>query len=172
MENQISSNWYMVLIKGIIMVLLAAMILYNPEEALVAYSVYIGIGLIVAGLAVIARGFSLRKVSDNWGWSILEGFLDLFIGYVILSNPENTALILPFIFGFWAVFYGVYLIINSAAGTGNGWMSVLAGILLMIGGYFIMFNPGFAGISMAVWVAILLLIAGIYNVIMSFSLKQ
>ena len=160
MENQITSNWYMVLIKGIIMILLAFMVFSSPGGALLAYAVYIGIALFITGFLILFRGISSRKDNTNWGWLVFEGLLDIF------------AAVLPFVFGFWAVFYGILLLIGSFSETENKTMKIISGILLFIIGAMIMRNPIFAGMSLAIWVAVLLLIAGIYNVIISFSLKK
>ena len=172
MENQIKLNWYMVLIKGIIMTLLALMVLSSPGSALLAFALYLGIGLFLTGIAMIYRGFSLKKVNSHWGWIVFEGFLDLFLGYILLANPLVTASVLPFVFGFWATFYGISLFINAFSATDHKTMKIVSGILIIIIGNIIMFNPIFAGMTMAVWVGALLLIAGIYNVIVSFSLKK
>lgn len=171
MENKITSNWYMVLIKGIIMILLATLIFSSPTGALVVFGLYIGIGLFITGIVVLYRGFALRKVSSNWGWTVFEGVLDIFLGYILMANPLVTAEVLPFIFGFWAVFYGILLILNSFSAKDNKMIKILSGILIIIIGNVIMHNPLFAGMTLAIWVAIMLLVAGIYNVIFSFSLK-
>ena len=172
MEKQITTNWYMVLIKGIIMILLAIMILNSPGGALLAFALYIGIGLLFTGGLLIYQGFASKKTNTNWGWSVFEGLLDIFLGYILLANPLLTAEVLPFVLGFWAVFYGILLIISSFSGTGNGLTKIVSGILIIIIGNVIMHNPVFAGLSLAIWVGILLLIAGIFNVIASFSLKK
>lgn len=171
MENLISKNWYMILIKGIIMILLALLIFTSPGGALLAYALYLGIGLALTGIIMIFQGISLRKGNTNWGWIVFEGFLDLFLGFILLANPLVTAAILPFLIGFWAAFYGIYLLINAFSKTGNMTMKLVSGILIIIIGNIIMFNPVFVGMTIAIWVGILLLIAGIYNVIVSFSLK-
>ncbi len=120
---------------------------------------------------MIFRGISLRKSNSNWGWTVFEGFLDLFLGYLLMANPLVTAEVLPFLIGFWALFYGIFLIIDSFSGTGNTWIKIFSGIFLIIFGNIIMFNPLFAGLTIAIWVAIMLLVTGIYNVFISFSLK-
>jgi len=172
MENQIKSNWYMVLIKGIIMILLAFLVFSSPGGALLAYAVYIGIGLLITGFIILYRGISSRKDNTNWGWLVFEGLLDIFLGYVLLANPLVTAAILPFVFGFWAVFYGILLIINSFSEIENKTMKIISGILMVLIGAMIMRNPIFTGMSIAIWIAVLLLIAGIYNVVISFSLNK
>ena len=172
MENAISKNWYMILIKGIIMILLALLIFMSPGVALLTYALWIGIGYVIAGVVIIITGFSARKESDNWGWKVLEGVIDLFFGYILMANPEITAAILPFIIGFWAAFYGIYLFLDSFSGKGNGMMKLIAGILIFILANVIMFNPLLAGMTMAVWFAIILFVVGISNVIFSFQIKK
>jgi len=173
MENQITSNtnWYMVLIKGILMILMSLMVFNSPGGALIAYSIYLGIGLMLTGLMILYRGIVLRKDNVHWGWSVFEGMLDLFLGYIIVVNPLVTAAVLPMVIGFWAMFYGILIIIRSFSGTGSMIIKILSGILLIILGNIIMHNPIFAGVTVVIWVGALLMIAGVYNVIISFKLK-
>jgi uncharacterized membrane protein HdeD (DUF308 family) len=172
MEDQIKINWYTVLINGIIMILLALLVFYSPGGALLAYALYLGIGFALAGVIFIFQGISMRKGNTNWGWIVFEGFLDLFLGYILLTNPVVTAAIIPFVVGFWAAFYGIYLIIDSFSGTGSMILKLLSGILVLVLGNVIMFNPIAGGLTIAIWFAVLLMIVGIYNVIISFSIKN
>jgi uncharacterized membrane protein HdeD (DUF308 family) len=172
MENSISQkNWYMVLIKGIIMILLAILVFASPEAALLTYALWIGFGFAIAGVVLIIQGISARKVLDNWGWTVFEGVIDVFFGYILMANPALTASILPFLVGFWAAFYGLFLIVDSFSGTGKGMMKFLGGILIFILANVVMFNPLMGGLTLAIWFAFILLIVGIYNVVISFSLK-
>lgn len=170
MENSVTTNWYLPLIKGIIMILLAVLIFASPGSALVAWALYIGIGFIAAGVLLIFQGFSARGV-EGWGWRVFEGILDLFIGFMLMSNPLVTAAVLPFVFGFWGAFYGIALFIDSfSTGKGKG-TKMIAGILIFLLATLIMFNPVMAGMTVAVWVGIILVVAGVYNVIFAFSIK-
>ena len=172
MENTISKNWYMVFISGIIMILLTLLIFSNPADALLTYALYIGLGMGLAGLFKIIQGFQAKGVVDGWGWIVFDGLMSLIVGFVLVAHPVLTAAMLPFIFGFWAAFYGFYLVIDSFSGTGSMGMKLLGGILTVIFGFGIMFNPLFMGMSIAIWVAIILLIVGVVTVIGSFSLKN
>ena len=171
MENQVSSNWYMVLIKGIIMILLAILIFSSPGVALITLGLWIGIGLFMTGIVVMYRAYALRNVNPNWGWTVFEGVLDIFLGFILMANPLVTAEVLPWVFGFWAAFYGIYLIIDAIADAGNRGVKIISGIVILVFANIIMFNPLFFGMTLAIWVAIMLFITGIYNVIFSFSLK-
>lgn len=51
-------------------------------------------------------------------------------------------------------------------------VKLIGGLLTIIYGFGLMFNPLFMGISIAVWVGIILLIIGVITVIGSFNLKE
>ena len=166
-----SKNWYMLLIKGIIMILLAILVFSSPAGALLTYVLYIGIGLLIAGIVSIVQGFQSKGTDDHWGGTVLGGVLDIILGFILMANPGLTAAILPFIFGFWATFFGFSLFVSAFAGTGGGLMKFIGGILTVFIGFGIMFNPIMMGLALTVWVGIILLVVGIYSVIASFSLK-
>jgi uncharacterized membrane protein HdeD (DUF308 family) len=171
METVKSKNWYWILIKGIIMILLGILAFSAPGGSLIGVAVYIGIGLLITGGIIIATGIMDRKILPHWGWTVFGGVLDLFLGYMFLANPVASISAIPFIIGFWAAIYGFYLIIDGFSGTGSPVMKIISGILIILLGNVIMFNPLMAGMSMMIWFGILLMIGGIYNVIISFSLK-
>jgi len=170
-ENQISKYWYLTLIKGIIMVLLAVLLFTSPADSLLAYVLYIGIGFIITGIAIIVQGISAKGVLDNWGWVVFGGVMDIFLGYILIAHPGLTVSVIPIMIGFWAAFYGIFLIIDSFSGTGGGLLKIIFGILILIMANTIIFNPVAFGMTLVIWLGVILLFAGIYNIINSFSLK-
>lgn len=171
MTKQSNKNRYWFLIKGIIMILLALLIFQNPGGSLLAIALYIGIGFLVTGIIIIFQGFLVRKLFPNWGWRVFEGILDLILGFILIAHPALTASVLPFIIGFWGAVYGFYLAIDGFSGDKNALAKAIAGILMLILSFIVMFNPLFAGLTLVIWVGVILLIGGIYNVIGSFTLN-
>lgn len=172
MENENPKNWYLPLIKGIIMIALAFMIFNSPEGSLLAWAIYIGIGFILSGIVFIIQGFSVRSYTENWGWRVFEGVVDVFVGFVLIANPAITAAILPFIIGFWGAFYGIMLFIDAFAEKGARGIKLISGIVIFLFSLMVMFHPLFAGITVAIWFGIVLFCAGLYNVFYSFDLKR
>jgi len=170
METQISKYWYLTLIKGIIMVLLALLLFNSPADSLLAYVLWIGIGFIISGIAIIVQGIAAKGV-QGWGWIVFGGVMDIFLGYILMAHPSLTISIIPVMIGFWAAFYGIYLIIDAFSGTGGAVLKIIFGILIVIMANTIIFNPVAFGMTLVIWLGIILLIAGIYNIINSFSLK-
>jgi len=172
MENQLTKNWYMPLVKGVIMILLAILIFIAPEGALLAWAFYIGIGLLIAGIVIIYMGFGLRGISSNWGWKVFEGIIDIFLGFILLANPAVTAAVLPFVIGFWGAFYGIMLFADGISEKGDSVIKIFSGIIIFLLCTMIVFNPILGGITFAIWFGIIILVAGIYNVIAAFGLKK
>jgi len=172
MENQNIKKWYLPLVKGIIMILLALMVFSSPEGSLLAWAVYIGLGFVITGIVYIIQGFSVRNTLQNWGWRVFEGVVDVFVGLVLIANPAITAAILPFVIGLWGAFYGIMLFVDALAEKGNRGIKLLSGIVIFLFSLIVIFNPLFAGMTIAIWFAIILLCAGIYNIIFSFDLKR
>ncbi|MFK5857143.1 MAG: DUF308 domain-containing protein [Bacteroidota bacterium] len=171
MEKQISKNWYLTLIKGVIMTLLAVLLFTSPADSLFAYVLYIGIGFIIAGIAIIVQGIAAKGILDNWGWIVFGGVMDIFLGFILIAHPALTVSIIPIMIGFWAAFYGIFLIIDAFSGTGGTVLKIIFGILILIMANTIIFNPVSFGLTLAIWLGVILLFAGIYNIINSFSLK-
>ena len=172
MDEQSTPTWYLPLIKGIIMILLAIMIFSSPAGALVAWAFYIGIGFVFTGMVLIYQGFAGRGTEENWTWKVFEGLLDMFIGFMLMVNPLVTASILPFLFGFWGAFYGIALFIDAFAHKENRIIKFVSAILVFWISSLIMFNPVLFGMTIAVWVGIILFLVGGYSIILAFNLKK
>ena len=174
--KEILKYWWMVLLKGIILIILAFFVFQHPADALVGLALYLGISLFIIGILLIGFALSVRKVDDNWGWRLAEGILDLIFAFVLLSNPEVTAAVFPFVVGFWMMVYGVMLFSGSFRlkkdGDANWWMSLLIGILTILFGYLITSNLMAGAIAVTTWMGLGFLLAGILNVAGSFKMKK
>lgn len=154
------------------MLLLAYLIFQSPVDALVVYALYIGIGFIFTGLFEIFGGIASKKDNENWAWTVFGGLIDIIIGYVLVGHPALTISIIPFIIGFWGIFYGFFLIVGSFISINDFALKFFSGLILLILSNILMFNPLTAGLSIALWVAIMLVISGFYNIILSFKIKS
>ena len=109
---------------------------------------------------------------DNWRWKLAEGILDVLFGFILIANPEITAVVIPFMIGFWAVFYGILLTVGAFSSVKFNLALLIAGIMTIILGYIIMFNPIVLGLTISIWIGITLLFVGISNVFFAFDIKK
>ena len=168
-------NWWLVLIKGIILVLLSFFVFRHPVSALIGLALYIGISLMVTGVLLIITSLSNRN-REQWGWQLAEGIIDVLFALILLSNPAVTASVFPFVVGFWIMMYGVILFINSfnlkKDGEKSWWMNLITGILTVIIGYFITSNIVVGAFTITFWIGLGILLLGLFNISIAFRMKK
>ena len=172
MEKVANKNWWLVLLKGLLLIVLAFIIFSNPGDTLLAIALFIGLGFLFTGIAIIVIALLGKNDLENWGWKLAEGILDVLFGFILIANPEITAIVIPFLIGFWALFYGILLTAGAFSSKEFSWSMLLVGILTIILGYIILFNPIVMGLTLSIWIGITLLILGIANVVFSFDIKK
>ncbi len=176
MNKSLLKNWWILLVKGIILIVLAIFVFLNPGKAIIGLSIFIGVGFLLSGIINTVSALSLRKEIKHWGWYLAEGLVDLFFGILFLAKPELTASLMVFMVGFWFLFYAITNLIASfylkEEGIRNWWVELVWGILGVLFGMLIVFNP-FAGLITIVWLlGIFFIMAGIFNIAMAFVLKE
>ena len=113
MLESLLKNWWILLLKGIVIVILSVYIFLNPDVAVLGLSLFIGIALLISGVFTSIASISYRKVVNNWKWYLVEGLVDSLLGLIILSAPDLTAKLVAFVVGLWFLFYGVTKIVAS-----------------------------------------------------------
>ncbi len=168
--------WWLALLKGVILIILSFYVMRHPVSALISVAIYIGISLLVSGIFEIIAAMTLRSEKPSWGWGLVRGIIDFLFGIMLLSSPIISASSLPFVVGFWILFYGVVAFINSfqsrKEGSSYWWVQLLFGILAVIAGYNIANNIVLGALAITSWMGIGFLFAGIANIGIAISLRQ
>lgn len=93
--------------------------------------------------------------------NIIMGLMYIIIGALIAFNPLLTQIVLIYIIGILAIFYGVNLIVRYFRGF-NGYISIIIdlimGILLVGSGIYVLFNPVISSLTLP-------MVAGIYLIV-------
>ena len=119
------------IITGIILIVLGALTLRYPLEAILTAGFMIGIGLIASGLNYFSAFyfFGLRRF-------ILLGAIDFVIGLFMAVQPGSGALIIPLVMALWLAStgfsrVGVSLWLGGARVRG-WWLMLIDGICLIL----------------------------------------
>ena len=168
--------WWVLLVRGILIVALGIAMLAWPEQALSVFKVLFVAYLFVDGILDIAQGFSERDMGQPSGWSFTQGALAIIFGIVVLVWPEATATVFVYLIGFWAILAGIAGIaagfrLKQVPGSGWGWYLAL-GILAGLFGIALIVNPS-DGILNLLWlVAIWAIMSGIVFIVASFLVRK
>lgn len=167
--------WWMFLLKGIVLILLAFYVFRHPVGALVGLALYIGIATLVTGI-ILLLATAAGPRDENWGWRIAEGIIDIIFGLILLSNPAVTATVLPFVVGFWIMFSGVLAFVGSFSrkkeGDSTWWVNLLTGLLGIVIGYVITNNLFAGAVAITYWMGFGFLIAGVFNLAVALKMRK
>jgi uncharacterized membrane protein HdeD (DUF308 family) len=168
--------WWVLLVRGIILVLLGIAMFAWPKATLLVFVVLFAAYLFVDGVMSIIQGFSQRRTGEPSGWSFASGILAIAFGIAVLAWPDTIGKVLMVLIGIWAILAGITGIaagFRAKQAPGSGWAWILAlGILALIFGIALIANPA-AGILSILWlVAIWAIMSGIVMIIASFFVKK
>jgi len=116
LRSQASGLWWLVLLRGILLVLLGVGALLQPVLAVVAFTLVFGLYAIIDGVAVLIGAIAARKAYEGWGWLVAQGVLTAIAGVLIVALPGVAGLV-----GIFAVLW--FLAISAVAG---GVMAIVA----------------------------------------------
>ena len=104
--------------------------------------------------------------------NIIMGLMYIIIGALIAFNPLLTQIVLIYIIGILAIFYGVNLIVRYFRGF-DGYISIITdlimGILLVGSGIYVLFNPVISSLTLPMVAGIYLIVDAIVKVPASYQ---
>lgn len=133
-----SRYWWLLLVAGIVMIIGGFAYWFWPAAGYAVASIIFGWLVILAGVVqlCVAAG---RNHPSGWGWWLAGGIIDIFIGFLMVSNIFLAETVLPYFLAFIFFYAGIMAIVRAVAGRpGSGWwLYLINGILLVvIGGFF------------------------------------
>ena len=171
--NQMSKFNFGNFILGIFFIFVSILAFKNPVGDLLSIILFFGIAAIVKG------GFELfarRKMSDIEEiapkYIIIVGIIDILIGCILLFNIGASLVALPFVFAIWFIADSVVVLANAKSSKSNNalyWFTIVLGILGIVMGFLLLFNPITSALTLAFLVGIYFLIAGINYIVTAFN---
>jgi uncharacterized membrane protein HdeD (DUF308 family) len=168
-------NWWVLLLKGILLVIFGILSFMNPGITLATLVLWFAIFMMIDGV------FSIFGVVSNWKteedkWLLLaEGALGLVLGLLVYRSPDTFLSFIAFVISFWAIFSGISRIAMAIQLRkeieGEGWL-ILSGVLSVIFGILVFAQPGI-GIATLMWIiAIFAILVGVLLILLSLKLRK
>lgn len=171
-----SKNWWLITLKGLIFIFLGMYILKFPVSGMLDLIVYGGVLLLLSGIVIISFAFSTRKINPNWAWQLSEGFLDLILALILLSNVGLTAITLPYVFAFFGILTGIFWIMESLYFRRKSYkywlVALIAGLFSIFIGIIIFYRPMLAAFTIVSIIGIMFIVQGIFLVLFSLEISR
>jgi uncharacterized membrane protein HdeD (DUF308 family) len=97
-------------IVGVVALIAGLVCLRRPGESLLALIVVLGIYLIVTGVARLVRAFASVEYR---GWGVFAAIVDLVLGILVLSWPDESLVTLAVLFGISLIFRGLFALVGA-----------------------------------------------------------
>ena len=170
-------NWYILLIVGLIFLAGGIYSFVSPEGSFLALALFFGYSFLISGIIEIIFSLSNRKELENWGWTLIFGFITFLVGMLLLARPEITMLTLSLSLGFLVLFRSIgaisFALDLKDYDDNSGWGTLLGlGILGVLFSFLLLWNPSFAGLTIAIWIGLTLTAAGLFSIYLALKLRK
>jgi len=146
--------WWSFFSRGIIAVLFGLVAIFLPGITLDILVLLVGAFFFVDGILSIIGSFGNRMVENRWWLSLLEGIAGVLVGILTIIWPAVTLVAIILMIAVWALITGVVEVVAAIRLRRfiiNEWFLALCGILSILFGIVLLFNPGVGAITL-VWI--------------------
>lgn len=162
------------LIIGILFIFVAILALSDPGTSVMAVVFIFGISVVLKGIFELVFRRRIRKYADNnYTLMIIIGILDILIGIFIMLNLQFGMIAIAIMFAIWIILDSVFMLIISSYvkkySKGRFWFLVVIGIIGLLIGITLLFNPIGGVLSIALIIGIYFMITGIVHVLDAFG---
>lgn len=168
-------NWWIMLLKGVLLILFGVLAFINPGATISALVFWFSIFLIADGIiSLIGVLMNWKTEEDKW-LLLAEGAISVLFGFLVFRSPASFATFVGFLIAFWAIFLGIARIAMAIQLRkeirGEGWL-ILSGVLSVLFGVLVFAQPG-VGVTTVLWMAaIFSVLIGILLIFLGFKLKN
>jgi uncharacterized membrane protein HdeD (DUF308 family) len=130
----VQRNWGWFLALGIVQIVLGTIALGESVLMTLFSVVMLGWLLIIGGISAIFHAF----VEREWGGFVIDLLTGLFyaiVGFMMVSNPEQTALTLTLVISLFLIIGGVFRLVEALVGAlpHRGWVFLNGVVTLALG---------------------------------------
>ena len=174
MQNTLSKNWWVFLIRGFAALLFGLAVFIFPGAALSFIVTLVAVYFLIDGVFSVIHALQ-NRAQPRWWVSLLEGLIGILAGIGAFLYPEITSLILLYIVAFWAAMTGLMEIIYAIEmrkHIKNELWLILSGVVSILFGALLIFFPGAGILSLLTLVGAYAFAFGIIMIVFAFRLRS
>ncbi|WP_242917214.1 HdeD family acid-resistance protein [Pontibacter liquoris] len=175
MELVLYRHWWLLSLKGVVLILLGILAFLFPISIIIGLAVYIGVFLVFMGVLLIVAAFA-NKDKSQWGWILAIGLFDVVLGAVLMFYPLLTAIAFAILTGFWAIFTGMLQIVAFFSvrklHSGTWILMLLTGLLTILLGMYLIGSPFSGAVALTYLLGLEALLVGFMSLVYSFRLRK
>jgi uncharacterized membrane protein HdeD (DUF308 family) len=169
----LSAHWGWLIARGLAALAFGILAFAMPGITVLTLAIVWGAYAITDGLFAMLYGFR-GKGTRRWTYVII-GVIGVLAGLVAFLWPNETALVLVLIIGFWMLGTGVFEIVYAIQfrrAIAHPWAVGISGLLSVAVGLFIVLFPRTGALSLIWVIATYAIIYGIFMFVAAFQLRR
>jgi uncharacterized membrane protein HdeD (DUF308 family) len=127
----LATNWWSLLIRGVLAIIAGLIAFIFPGITLGALVILFGVYALLDGVLGIVGSVRASRAHERWGWLLFEGICGIVAGAITVLWPALTAFALIYLIGAWALVTGALEIataIQLRRYIPGEWMLILSGL--------------------------------------------
>lgn len=168
--NILSTYWWTTLIRGVVWILFGVAVFKSPGVSLLVLTLYVGVLLLIDGLANVVEAIAGRKEQEHWVLLLMIGLAGVFVAFATFTNPAITSVALLFYIAAWAIATGLLEIAAAIRLrreiAGEGWF-IAAGAISLLFGVLLIARPGAGALAILWTIATFAIIFGVMLVVLA-----
>jgi len=175
MKEEVQKNWSLLLFNGLIALFYGILAIFASEAVILTIVTYLGILILVTGFAMLYGVYSNYKNHLTYGFDLFQSVVVLILGILLTFYSQQSLQVFVIIIGSWAIMMGVvqlYYAFNLPRNHSSKTPLIVNGIITLIFGTLLLFNPFEMANFVVILSGILALLAGIMLIILSLKLKN
>jgi uncharacterized membrane protein HdeD (DUF308 family) len=167
-------KWWVIMIQGILMIILAIMVMNNPISTLAGISLTVATLVLLIGVLGVIWWLSAPK-DERETSTLIWSLVTAVIGILMTAKLGITMFTVTVLFGIMLLANGYHLVKNGWSNREPGaqaWLVIVIGILSLVCGLMSIFNIGLGAITISVLLGYQFLLAGIALIALAFLKKR
>lgn len=163
-----------ILLSSVVAFILGLLMAVLPNVSLQVIGIVFGVYIIVHGITLIVLDFMAHNVYIPFH-GIMSGILSIIVGLILVAMPNILSTVFAIALGIWIVLSSVNIIgisISVRKGISNWYLWLLFGIIDLICGAIILFNPFASSISIVVLGGIIMIVHSVTTFISTIMIRK
>jgi len=174
-SNALAHNWWMLALRGLVAVIFGVLAFVLPGMTLLTLVYLFGVYALVNGVLALVHALSAPKGHPRFGALIATGIVSIAAGVLAFIWPGITALSILLLIAAWAIVNGIVeiaLAIRLRRIIPHEWLLMLAGILSVLLGLAIAFQPAAGALALLFWIGGFAVVFGVLLIALAFRVRR
>ncbi|MBU2652058.1 MAG: DUF308 domain-containing protein [Bacteroidetes bacterium] len=175
MLKEFTKNWWLMTLNGVIALIFGIFAIILPNSTIMTIAKYFGLIVLIAGVILLIGGIMNQRKGKPSTLLFTEAVISIVIGLIIMIFTKQTLMLFVILIGIWAIILGILqlTLFFSIKDELTGKTGLLInGLITLVFGILIFFNPFTAVKAFTVIVGIVALFFGAVLIFYSMKIKS